>query len=164
MEYIFPVFIGGLIGLFIGFTVAKGAYAFNFVYGAILYGVPLYFVMQSANGFPLVTLGFALTANATGYARELIEPFNVPSVLRNKFLMIITNVALLIDFVLMCYFVYRIFSDYSWMGIAHLVFAISIVTIVSRSSPYLLMAVFFKNAFTPIITTVLGLVIFIRLM
>lgn len=163
MEYLFPVFIGGLIGLFVGITVVRGAYAFNFVYGSILYGVPLYFVVQSANGFPLVTLGFALAANATGYAGELTKPFNVPSVLRNKFLMLITNTALLIDFVLMCYFGYRIFSDYSWMGIAHFAFAISIVTIISRSSPYLLMAVFFKNAFTPIITTALGLVIFTSL-
>lgn len=162
MEYILPALIGGLIGLYVGVTAYRGAYAFNFIYGAAIYGVPLYFVMLSSKGFPLVTLGFALTANATGYARELVEPWNTPRILRNKFLMLATNMALLIDFVLMCYFGYKIFSDYSWIGIAHFVFAISMVTILSRGTPSLIIVGLLRGGLTPILSAIVGVVIYVN--
>jgi hypothetical protein len=158
MEYLIPAIVGGLLGLYVAFTLG-GAYLFNVLYCAVLFGIPFYFVIQSGSNFPTETLGFIITTHASGYAPELMDTWNVPSILRNRPMMILTKVSLLTNFILLFYFGFKIFSAYHWMGVPHLIFAMSILTILSKPSPFFLIELLFKNALIPFFSAIIGLML-----
>ena len=113
----------------------------------------------------LFLLCFALTLFNMTILRELVVPYNMPSVIRSNFLLriILLEGTALFNFLIFLYSIYGVISSEGLIGILYLVVCAPLFMIIKRViSPFIWLRILLCNAFSPCVVTLILLFFLIR--
>lgn len=156
------ILIGGLIGVFNVLSFVNNTdeenkkllFLFrNFILGTFLFGIPTFFVYISCSDIPIKLIGLACCFSVFANAKRLTLSYNLPSFLFNNSLLrlLLVEFSALINFLLILYFIFSIFTSYEFYGFAHILLALLIANILSRANTPIFG--FFTNSYLGMPTT-----------